>query len=77
MFIFLEIVDLCVWVHLQMYWSKLFKMKMKRLGGPKVGSGGVKNPVASILALDVLAYVCDDILTVLFPTTLFCLLIAN
>ena len=55
-------------------------MKMKRLGGPKVGSGGVKNPVASIVivALDVLAYVCDDIiLTVLFPTTLFCLLIAN
>ena len=77
MFIFLEIVDLCVWVHLQMYWSKLFKMKMKMLGGPKVGSGGVKNPVASIVALDVLAYVCDDILTVLFSTTLFCLLIAN
>jgi hypothetical protein len=36
-------------------------MKMKRLGGPKVGSGGVKNPVASIVALDVSAYVYNGI----------------
>jgi hypothetical protein len=33
-----------------MYWSKLFKMK--RLGAPKVGSGGVGNP-ERIVVLDV------------------------
>jgi hypothetical protein len=47
------------------------------LGDPKVGSGGVKNPVASVEALDVSAYVCGDILTMLFSTTFFCLLIAS
>jgi len=48
-------VDLCVWAHLQMCWSKSFKIK--RLGAPKVGSGGVGNP-AHMVALDVSAYVC-------------------
>ena len=38
-----------------MYWSKSFKIK--RLGAPKVGSGGVGNP-ARMVALDVSAYVC-------------------
>jgi hypothetical protein len=38
-----------------MYWSKSFKIK--RLGAPKVGSGGVGKP-ARIVALDVSAYVC-------------------
>ncbi len=38
-----------------MYWSKLFKIK--RLGAPKVGSGGIGNP-AGMVALDVSAYVC-------------------
>ncbi len=45
-------VDLCVCVHLQMYWSRLFRMK--RLGAPKVDSGGVGNPTR-IVALDVSA----------------------
>jgi len=54
-FIFFEMVDLCVWAHLQMYWSKSFKMK--RLGAPTVGSGGVWKP-ARMVALDVSAYVC-------------------
>jgi hypothetical protein len=49
-FIFLEMLDLCICVHLQMYWSKLFRMK--RFGAPKVGSGGVGNP-EHIVALDV------------------------
>ncbi len=51
-FIFLEMVDLCIWVHLQIYWSELFKMK--RFGDPSVGYGGVGNP-ARMVALDVLA----------------------
>ena len=41
-----------------MYWSKSFKIK--RLGAPKVGSGGVGNP-AHMVALDVSAYVCGTI----------------
>jgi len=48
-------VDLCVCAHLQMYWSKSFKMK--RLGAPKVASGGVGNPVRMVV-LDVSEYVC-------------------
>jgi hypothetical protein len=48
-------VDLRVCAHLQMYWSKLFKIK--RLGAPKVGSGGVGKSVRMV-ALDVSAYVC-------------------
>ncbi len=51
-FIFLEMVDFCIWVHLQIYWSKLFKMK--RFGDPNVDLGGVGNP-ACMVALDVLA----------------------
>ncbi len=43
-----------------MYWSKLFKIK--RLGAPKVGSGGVGNP-ARMAELDVSAYVCDVIVS--------------
>ncbi len=43
-----------------MYWSKSFKIK--RLGAPKVGSGGVGNP-ARMVALDVSAYVCDVIVS--------------
>ena len=54
-FIFFEMVDLCVCAHLQMYLSKSFKIK--RLGAPIVGSGGVGNPVRMV-ALDVFAYVC-------------------
>jgi hypothetical protein len=46
----LEMVDLCVCAHLQMYWSKSFKMK--RLGAPKVASGEVGNP-ARMVVLDV------------------------
>jgi len=38
-----------------MYRSKSFKIK--RLGAPKVGSGGVGDP-ARMVALDVSAYVC-------------------
>ncbi len=48
-------VDLCICAHLQMYSSELFKMK--RLGAPKVASGGVGNP-ARMVALDVSEYVC-------------------
>ncbi len=59
-FIFLEMVDLCICVHLQMYWSKLFKMK--RLGAPKVGLGGVGNPSRILVALNVSVHVCDDIM---------------
>ena len=59
-FIFLEMVDLCVCVHLQIYWSKLFKIK--RLGAPKVGSGGVGNP-ARMVALYVSANVCVAIVS--------------
>ena len=44
-----------------MYWSKSFKMK--RLGAPKVGSGGVGNP-ARMVALDVSEYVCVAIVQV-------------
>ena len=54
-FIFIEMVDLCVCAHLQIYWSKSFKIK--RLGAPKVGSGGVGKP-ARMVALDVSAFVC-------------------
>ena len=53
-------VDLCVCAHLQMYWSKLFKIK--RLGAPKVGLGGVGNPTPMV-ALDVSAYVCVAIVS--------------
>ncbi len=45
---------------MRMYWSKSFKIK--RLGAPKVGSGGVGNP-ACMVALDVSAYVCDAIVS--------------
>ena len=41
-----------------MYWSKSFKMK--RLGAPKVASGGVGNPVHMVV-LDVSEYVCITI----------------
>jgi hypothetical protein len=50
MFIFLEMEDLCICAHLQMYCSKLFKMK--RFGAPKVGSGGDGNPECMVV-LDV------------------------
>ena len=55
-FIFFEVVDLCACAHLQMYWSKSFKIK--RLGAPKVGSGGVGKPARMVALLDVSAYVC-------------------
>ncbi len=42
-----------------MYWSKSFKMK--RFGAPKVGSGVVGDPM-HIVALDISASVCGDIL---------------
>jgi hypothetical protein len=58
-FIFSEMVDLCIWAHLQMYWSELFKMK--RVGAPIFGSVGVGNPF-HMAALDILALVCEDIL---------------
>ena len=65
-------VDLCVCAHLQMYWSKSFKMK--RLGAPKVASGRVGNP-ARMVALDVSAYVCVAIVSALkgtlFPFVVF------
>ena len=56
-------VDLCVCGHLQMYWSKSFKMK--RLGAPKVASGEVGNP-ARMVVLDVSEYVCIAIFRVIY-----------
>ena len=43
-----------------MHWSKSFKIK--RLGAPKVVSGGVGNP-ARMVVLDVSAYVCVAIVS--------------
>ena len=56
--IFLEMVDLCVCTYLQMNWIRLFRMK--RLGAPTVGLGGVGNP-ACIVALNISAWAWDDI----------------
>jgi hypothetical protein len=52
-FIFLEMVDFCIWAHLQMYCSEL--VKMKRICSPIFGSVGVGNPVCMV-ALDMHKY---------------------